>query len=272
MHKASASGLRLPRYRGARPAPPDDDACRDSGQRPRRRIENASHESNIEHGRYRRTQDGQAAPHRSHLRAHDVAWAEFAESAAGTPSTSLTLSPISRRAQARKLTSALLGSPSQTSRCLWRRKDGRIGSCLLVRPGPGVGVASLEIGEMRRGRCLWCRDLRLCARVRRKRGPDSFFDAQKRNARGQLVEVVTRRAAAGTWEQQRQAALGAPQGIAECRADVQDMMRCRQGADLARWRSPHRAALPRSEPTPPVGPGPTRTRAARGRYLGTPAL
>ena len=34
-----------------------------------------------------------------------------------------------------------------SGRVLWRLKDGRIGSCLLVRPSPGVGVASLEIGE-----------------------------------------------------------------------------------------------------------------------------
>jgi hypothetical protein len=52
-------------------------------------------------------------------------------------------------------------------------------------------------------------------------GPDPFFDAQTRQPRGQLVDVATRCAAAGTGEQQTQARLGAPPGIAERRADVQ---------------------------------------------------
>ena len=51
-------------------------------------------------------------------------------------------------------------------------------------------------------------------------GRDSVLDPQQREARGQLVDVVVRRAAARTREQQGQTRFGAPQGIAEACAEV----------------------------------------------------
>ena len=48
----------------------------------------------------------------------------------------------------------------------------------------------------------------------------SVLDPQQREARGQLVDVVVRRAAARTRKQQRETRFGAPQGIAEACTEV----------------------------------------------------
>ena len=89
------------------------------------------------------------------------------------------------------------GAYARRARC----RDFRVSFRGLLQ---GTGGASLA----RRWRAEACRS-------------ESGLDAQQREARGQLVDIVIGCAAAGTRQQQGQARFGPPQGIAEARAEVQ---------------------------------------------------